>query len=45
MSEYEIEKEIGLKLKRYGYSEYEFNYLFSKGVDFILTMFPDILKD
>lgn len=44
MSDYEVRKEISLKLIRLGYSETEFNYLFSKGIDFILTMFPDILR-
>lgn len=43
MVNYEVKKEISLKLIQYGYSETEFNYLFSKGIDFILALFPDIL--
>ena len=45
MNDYEVIKEIAIKLKRYGYSEIEFNYLFAQGIEFILEMFPDILKN
>lgn len=45
MSNYEIRKELSFRLKQYGYTEFEFNYLFPKGIDFILTLFPNILDD